>query len=289
MLGPKHALLTRCQLTSVSSSPVAISRLESKVECWRGIISLDLTVSGDDLHFLELPSAIFYAPTKLLDITYRPMTARPRDDASQDKGLEVSLDLIVLTWDRLTFGGGQHASFAASFGLGRKDCSVDFPTDSGWTYETCTELARKTMILLYGSNDQTDWLLDGATALVHMARASLTADCVGKRYKEVLDKSHYIRHHEDTLSTKEALLLNANVEMFTTSEQRKETSAATRTPMLDMISAAANVQIVSGLDKEPQSRTECKRVEVPWTYRDLVLRLWHKLERLQADSQTPAP
>lgn len=199
------------------------------------------------------------------------------------------VDHYVLTWDRLKFGGGQHVTFTASFGLGRKDCSVDFPTDSGRTYETCTELARKTMILFYGSNDQRDWLSDGATALVHMARASLTAGCAGKRYREVLGKSHYIRHYEDTLSTKEALLLNANVEIFTTSEQKKETTAPTRTPMLDMISAAANVQIVSGLDKEPQSRTECKRVEVPWTYRDLVLRLWHKLERLQADSQTPAP
>ena len=196
-------------------------------------------------------------------------------------------DHYVLTWDRLTFGGGQHANLAVSFSLGRKDCSVAFPTDVGWTYETCTELARKTTILFYSTIDQRGWLLDGATALVHLARASLTADWVGKRYEEVLSKLHYIRPLQGKLSAKDALLLNADIESFTTSESKKETTAATRTSVLDMASAAVDLQSVSGLAEELQPRTEYKKVEVPWTYRDLVLRLWQKLERLQADSQSP--
>ena len=171
-------------------------------------------------------------------------------------------DHYVLTWDRLTFGGGQHANLAVSFSLGRKDCSVAFPTDVGWTYETCTELARKTTILFYSTNDQRGWLLDGATALVHLARASLTADWVGKRHEEVLGKLYYIRHHEDKLSAKDALLLNADIELFTTSESKKETTAATRASVLDMTSAAADRQSASsGTAEELQPRTEYKRVE----------------------------
>jgi hypothetical protein len=196
-------------------------------------------------------------------------------------------DHYVLTWDRLTFGGGQYATLAASFSLGRKDCSVDFPTDVGWAYETCIELARKNTMLFYSSVDQRGWLLDGATALVHLARASLTVDWIGKRHEEVLDKLHYIRHHEDGISAKEALLLNADIEIFTKSEPRKETTTGTKAPMLDMTAAAADALSVSGPAKEPQSRTEYKKVEEPWTYGDLVLKLWQKLERLQADSQTP--
>lgn len=193
----------------------------------------------------------------------------------------------VLTLDRLTFGGGQYATLAASFGLGRKDCSVDFPTDVGWAYETCIELARKTTMLFYSSDDQRGWLLDGATALVHLARASLTVDWIGKRHEEVLSMLRYIRHDEGGISAKEALLLNAEIEIFTKSEPRKETTTGTKAPMLDITSAAADAQSASGPAKGPQPRTEYKKVEELWTYGDLVLNLWRKLERLQADSQTP--
>jgi hypothetical protein len=196
-------------------------------------------------------------------------------------------DHYVLTWDRVTFGGGQYGNLAASFSLGRKDSSVVFPTDDGWTYETCTEQARRATILLYSSNDRRGWLLDGATALVHLARASLTAEWVGERHQEVLSRLRYIQTHEDGLSAKRALLLNAYVEIFTTSETRNETTAGARALILDMTSAAANTDSSLGLTQEPQSRTEYKRVEMPWTYRDLVLKLWRKLERLQAEPQRP--
>jgi hypothetical protein len=177
-------------------------------------------------------------------------------------------DHYVLTLDRLTLGVAKYASFGASFSLGRKDKAYVFATDDSWSYETCIEQARKTTVLFYSSNDQRGWLLDGAIALVHLARASLTLDWVGERHAEVLSKLQYIQGNEAARSAKIVLKANADIEIFCRSETRRETT------------------MVFGASEESVARTEHKRIDVPWTYRDLVLKLWYKLERLQAEPQT---
>lgn len=176
-------------------------------------------------------------------------------------------DHYVLTWDRITLGVAKYASLGASFSLGRKDRAYAFAGDDSWSYETCIEQARKTTTLFYSSNDQRGWLLDGATALVHLARACMTRDWIGERYEEVLSKLQYTQGNEATRPAKSVLVANADIEIFCKSETRRETTT------------------VLGDSNELVTRTEHKRIDVPWTYRDLILKLWYKLERLQAESQ----
>ncbi|KAK5110166.1 hypothetical protein LTR85_001548 [Meristemomyces frigidus] len=95
------------------------------------------------------------------------------DGASYEVGLSKArvTTAPLLTPTSVTGSLVHLASGAITFSLGQKD--IPAPLALGHIYETQVECAGKWTVIFYDVTTQTGWLLDGATALLHICRAWL--------------------------------------------------------------------------------------------------------------------
>ncbi|KAF7520123.1 hypothetical protein G7054_g12877 [Neopestalotiopsis clavispora] len=77
-------------------------------------------------------------------------------------------------FDRVTVGGGKYITMNVPIALGRRDKPAK--SQRGGFYHDQVREALIQYVVFYDTNEHRAWLLDGATALLHLARASLVAD-----------------------------------------------------------------------------------------------------------------
>ncbi|KAF2997752.1 hypothetical protein E8E14_005558 [Neopestalotiopsis sp. 37M] len=79
-----------------------------------------------------------------------------------------------LIFERFTLGVSKFAMASASIALGERDQLIKIEKDEDF-YHNKIERALQRYVVFYDTADQRAWLLDGATALLHLTRASLHA------------------------------------------------------------------------------------------------------------------
>jgi hypothetical protein len=77
-------------------------------------------------------------------------------------------------FERVTITGGKYITAAASVALGIKDKPIRLTSLDGYGQQIRSIAAKN--ILFYDSGDRRGWLVDGASALLHLARSSLALD-----------------------------------------------------------------------------------------------------------------
>lgn len=179
--------------------------------------------------------------------------------SAEPAGAGLALSGATLTAGRFITGGG-------TFVEGRKDIPLYLKHDC--PYEVEIDHARNLRMVLYDTKDRTGWLVDGASALLHLSRAKLSQ----KPYKSScllkLDQFLHADPHGGADAAEVALRQSRNLDLpiFETSETWTEThdQADTRTPAT-------------------------KRKTTTWRFRDLVRETWHILEQVHDSQNKSSP
>lgn len=192
-----------------------------------------------------------------------------------------SVDQYTLTWKTLTIGGGKYANAATGWELGKKDNAVVFATSADHPYESSIQQASDMTVLFYSSRDQRGWLIDGANALVYLARARLTSLLAERENLQILETVRSI--HQINESALETLLRLGEEKVFGHFESKDEATTASAPSSSGPATVSVDSGFVSGTsDRALKPKLEHKEIRTAWTYQKLVLELWQNLLLMEA-------
>lgn len=136
---------------------------------------------------------------------------------------------LGFAFDKVTVGGGQYVSVNLGIVLGRRD--KPSKSQKGGFYHDQVREALMKYVVFYDTNEQRAWLVDGATALLHLARASLVAD--DKNGFPLLHKHHDIREEgKDTETSAVRTLTHPHNMHMTLFEKPEEEDSKTESKHL---------------------------------------------------------
>jgi hypothetical protein len=207
------------------------------------------------------------------------------DRADEIDGVQPSssraVDHLTLTWKTLTIGGGRYANISTSWELGKKDNALVFAVATDHPYDSSIREASDMTVVLYSSRDKRGWLLDGANALVYLARARLTSIMTEEKHQETLDQVRSNSGHNE--SALEVLQRLRRVKLFELFDSRYEMTSVLTPPSSGSTGASVDSGYASGTLKHQDSHmAEHKDVTTAWTYEKLVLDLWQNLLLMKA-------
>jgi hypothetical protein len=136
-------------------------------------------------------------------------------------------------------------------------------------------------VLFYSSHDRRSWLLDGASALVHLARAWLTSRATRHRTSQSISQLKHIRDNGGQSSALQILRDNREVIIFEdTTEVRETTILAESSSEHDNPSTDSGYMSRAG-SASPESKRLTKQTTSQWTYKALIIDLWRNLDAMK--------
>lgn len=164
--------------------------------------------------------------------------------------------------EKLTISGGKFITGGATFAKGNKDTPIYL--SRGGPYLQEIHFARNINVVLYDIKDRRGWLVDGASALLHIVRTQLSSSpyCSSLLFK--IEDFHHADPKNGADAARLALtdLRNTEIVIFEDVELWSESTA-------------------TGQAK----KEETKRKTTKWCLQDLVRQTWHILEQIH-DHQT---
>jgi hypothetical protein len=164
--------------------------------------------------------------------------------------------------EKVSITAGKFITGGATFAKGNKDTPIYL--SRGGPYLQEIHFARNINVVLYDTKDRRGWLVDGASALLHIVRTQLSSSpyCSSPLFK--MEDFQHADPENGADAAQVALTDARNMEMaiFEDVERWSESTAAGQTSM-----------------------EETKKKTITWCFRDLVRQTWHILEQIH-DHQT---
>lgn len=188
----------------------------------------------------------------------------------------------TISWSGLSINGGKFLTVGATFTIGKKDLAPALKTSEARVYENHIRDAGNMTVLLYSSLDRRSWLLDGASALVHLARAWLTSREAEHGTSGATGKLNYIADNGGRSSALKVLRDNQEIVIFEDTTEVHEISVP-----IEPISEPDNPSTDSGYvsiagSSSLETKRSTKRTTSQWTYKSLIIDLWRNLEAMKA-------
>jgi hypothetical protein len=158
---------------------------------------------------------------------------------------------------------GSYLSGGASFTRGNKDTPIYI--HRGGPYQQEIHSAYNMKVLLYDTGDRRAWLVDGASALLHITRTQLCSSPYSDSDLFQIENFQHADPKGGGLGAKKALMDSGNRALVIFEE------------------AETSVEIKAGSDEE--GKAETKIMIKRWTYQELVRQTYHILEQIH-DYQT---
>lgn len=194
------------------------------------------------------------------------------------------LSYYTLTWSGLSIGGGKFLTVSTTFAIGKKDLSPVLASHEGRVYESHIQAAGNMTVLFYSSLDRRGWLVDGATALVHLARAWLTSQVAKHKSPDAIHRLHYIEDNGGRESAIDILRANKEIKIFedtdTTETYETSISAGSVSEQEESSMDSGYTSQLGRISSEPKRLY--KRSTSQWTYKALIIDLWRNLESMKA-------
>jgi len=191
----------------------------------------------------------------------------------------------TLSWSTLSISGGKFLTVGASFAIGNKDLAPALKSSEARAYELQISDASNMAVLFYSSHDRRAWLLDGASALVHLARTWLQSGAARLKNPELMHQLQYIHGSGGQSAAIDTLMANRELAIFADTETKLEESlSSSSTADSDTATSDSGYATASGSRSVLPSlvKKESKRVTSRWTYKALVYDLWRSLEAMKA-------
>jgi hypothetical protein len=182
----------------------------------------------------------------------------------------------TVTWSSLSINGGKFLTVGTTFNIGRKDIAPALKSSEARAYDSQIQDASNMTVLLYSTRDRRGWLLDGASALVHLSRAWLTSKSAEHKNPEALRRLHYTTDNGGRDSAIELLRANREVKIFEDTAEVQESASELEDPSTD----SGYVSLSNTGTSE--SKRLIKRTTSQWTYKGLVIDLWRNLDAMKA-------
>ncbi|TVY48628.1 hypothetical protein LOCC1_G003111 [Lachnellula occidentalis] len=175
-----------------------------------------------------------------------------------------SLASAGIAFEKASIVAGQFVTGGASFVRGTQDTPI-YISRGGGPYAQEVHFARNMKVVLYDTKDRRGWLVDSASALLHLTRTQLSSSPYSDSDLFRLEDFNHADPTNGVHAAKKALMdsKNRNIVIFEDVETSTESKAS------------------SGIAGSEQVRKKATR----WTYEDLVRQTYHTLEQIH-DYQT---
>jgi len=188
----------------------------------------------------------------------------------------------TISWTGLTINGGKFLTVATTFNIGKKDFAPALKASEPGVYENYIGAASNITVLFYSSHDRRSWLLDGASALVHLAKAWLTLRATDHGTSRAISQLNHIKDNGGRSSALQILRNNQEVKIFEETTEVQETSS-TAESMSEHNNPSTDSGYMSGAGStSPETKRSVKRTTSQWTYKALVIDLWRNLDAMRA-------
>jgi hypothetical protein len=188
----------------------------------------------------------------------------------------------TVTWSSLSINGGKFLTVGTTFNVGRKDLAPALKSSEARAYDSQIQDASNMTVLLYSTRDRRGWLLDGASALVHLSRAWLTSKSAEHKNPEAIRQLHYTEDNGGRDSAIELLRANKEIKIFEDTAEIQETAVAGESASGDEDPSTDSGYMSLSNKSSPESKQLTKRTTSQWTYKALVIDLWRNLEAMKA-------
>lgn len=169
-----------------------------------------------------------------------------------------------------------------TFNIGKKDLAPALKASESRVYDHHIGDASNMTVLFYSSLDRRGWLLDGASALVHLARAWLTSKKAEHETSGAIGQLHYIKDNGGRLAAMKVLRENQKVIIFEDTTEVHETSIPAETSS-EHDNPSTDSGYMSGTGSaSTEIKRSTKRTTSQWTYKALIIDLWRNLEAMKA-------
>jgi hypothetical protein len=188
----------------------------------------------------------------------------------------------TVTWSSLSINGGKFLTVGTTFNIGRKDLAPALKSSEARAYDSQIQDASNMTVLLYSTRDRRAWLLDGASALVHLSRAWLTSKSAEHKNPEAIRQLHYTEDNGGRDSAIELLRANKEIKIFEDTAEIQETSVAGESASEHEDPSTDSGYMSLSNRSSPESKQLTKRTTSQWIYKALVIDLWRNLEAMKA-------
>ena len=177
-------------------------------------------------------------------------------------------------FSNVSVSAGKIIGLSTGFRLSRKDIPLTFSQDHGLAYEIEIEQASDTNVLLYSTQDRRAWLLDGASALLHLARCWMSSKNARFMFSNVISELQCVNPRGGREAALQTLKQNKtrNIRIFDSSTTQSESVYQT--------SISDSGYGTTSTESKPSRKNEQKTTSTSWTYGDLVRQQWHILEAM---------
>jgi hypothetical protein len=197
--------------------------------------------------------------------------------------LTVSLSShYTVTWSSLSINGGTFLTVGTTFNIGRKDLTPALKSSEARAYDSQIQDASDMTVLLYSTRDRRGWLIDGASALVHLSRAWLTSKSAEHKNPEAIRQLHYTEDNGGRDSTIELFRANKEIKIFEDTAEIQETSVAGESASEQEYPSTDSGYVSLSNKSISQFKQLTKRTTSQWTYKALVIDSWRNLEAMKA-------
>ena len=168
--------------------------------------------------------------------------------------------------EKFSISGGKVISAGVSFAKGNKDTPLYLSHTS--TYLQEIHFARNVYVVIYDTLDRRDWLVDGASALLHLVRTQLTSSPYNTMSLLQISEFRHANPHHGANAAQKALADTHN-RLLAISEDTESWEETTR-------------EVTRGGENK---KVEKKSKATTWRFQDLVKQTWRILEQIH-DHQT---
>lgn len=182
----------------------------------------------------------------------------------------------------LPFNGGKFFTAGAAFNFLKKDLAVVHLNASARAYEDHLQRAGNINVLFYSSDDRRAWLIDGASALVHLARAYIESTMAQHKSSGVAGELRHIEGDGGTTAAIDVLKHNRYIKIFDESHitvEKNISGTAIPASQTASSSSSSEVSVIKTPPVKPNTFTAKASV---WTYENLVVDFWEYLQEMKA-------
>jgi hypothetical protein len=174
--------------------------------------------------------------------------------------------------EKVSISVGKIIGGGVSFVKGRKDVPIYLVR--GGPYFQEIHFARNISVVLYDTRDRRAWLVDGASALLHLTRSQLSSSpyCHSNLFK--LEDFHHADSKQGCFAAQKALTDPRNMEIPIFED-------------VEILSEKTTSMRDDGTSHLPDGRENLKRITRKWCFQDLVRQTYHVLELIH-DNQVKA-
>ena len=151
--------------------------------------------------------------------------------------------------EKASIVAGQFVTGGASFVRGTQDTPI-YISRGGGPYAQEVHFARNMKVVLYDTKDRRGWLVDGASALLHLTRTQLASSPYSDNDLFRIEDFNHADPNNGILAAKKALMDPKNRNML----------------IFEDVATSTQLKTSSGIE----GSEEVQKIAKPWTYEDLV-------------------